>query len=243
MSAEWTKSTSTESSIRKLIDGGLLPDAAIRGWRSSIDESFLDPCPGELIVFEDFYWCRFGTRCHPFLCKLLDYYKVSLCSLHPNSILSISIFINLCEAYLGIHPHFNLWRHFFYLKKKGGSRGSKIAEGAYLLLRDHMKAHYLNVPLNTSMRDWYHKWFYMQQEQEPFVACDVSQIPKQHESWSVRPTCVEMEQVQDLLGLFDRNQIDGPIVTTNLIFRQVQPCKERVHLMYEYSGSDDVTQE
>jgi hypothetical protein len=69
------------------------------------------------------------------------------------------------------------------------------------------------------MRDWYHKWFYMQQEQEPFVACDVSQIPKQHESWLVRPTCVEMEQVQDLLGLLDMNQIDGPIVTTNLIFR------------------------
>jgi hypothetical protein len=43
--------------------------------------------------------------------------------------------------------------------------------------------------------------------------------------------------------LFDRNQIDGPIVATNFIFRRVQPCKERVHLMYEYSGSDDVTQE
>jgi hypothetical protein len=49
--------------------------------------------------------------------------------------------------------------------------------------------------------------------------------------------------VQELLGLFDRNQIDGPIVATNFIFRRVQPCKERVHLMYEYSGSDDVTQE
>jgi hypothetical protein len=30
MSTEWTKSTSTESSIHKLIDG-VLPDAAIRG--------------------------------------------------------------------------------------------------------------------------------------------------------------------------------------------------------------------
>jgi hypothetical protein len=187
------KSTSMESSIRKLVDGGMLLDAAIRVWRPSIGESFLDPHPSELIVFQDFYWRGFRTPCHPFLHKHLDYYKVSLCNLHPNSILSTSIFINLCEAYLGIHPHFNLWHHFFCLKKKGRSGGSKIARGAYLLLWGHMKAHYLKVPLNTSMRDWYRKWFYMQQEQEPFVACDISQILKQQESWLTRLTSAEME--------------------------------------------------
>jgi hypothetical protein len=44
-----------------------------------------------------------------------------------------------------------------------------------------MKAHYLNVPLNTLMRDWYRKWFYMQQEQEPLTAIDINQIPEQQE--------------------------------------------------------------
>jgi hypothetical protein len=137
------KSISTEGSICKLINGGVLPDAAIEGWRPSVGESYLEPHPGELIIFEDFYWHRFRNPCHPFLCKLLDYYKVSLCNLHPNSILSISIFINFCEAYLGIYPHFNLWCHLFCLKKKGdlrvqnsrrsvsaasGSHGSTVSE-------------------------------------------------------------------------------------------------------------------
>jgi hypothetical protein len=45
--------------------------------------------------------------------------------MHPNSILSISIFINLYEAYLGIHPHFNLWHHFFCLKRKEDLGGPK----------------------------------------------------------------------------------------------------------------------
>jgi hypothetical protein len=130
---------------------------------------------------------------------------------------------------------------FLLPQKERGIWGSKIARGAYLLLWDHMKAHYLNVPLNTSMRDWYRKWFYVQQEQEPFMACDISQISKQQESWSARLTSIEMEQVQELLGLFDRTWIDGPIVVTNFIFRRVQPCKERVHPMYEYSRSDDAT--
>jgi hypothetical protein len=57
--------------------------------------------------------------------------------------------------------------------------GSKVAGGAYLNLRDRMKAKYLNVPLSSSTRDWYKKWFYVQQEQEPFVACDITQIPEQ----------------------------------------------------------------
>jgi hypothetical protein len=90
----------------------------------------------------------------------------------------VSIFITLCESYLGIQPHFNLWQHFFCLKKKGGAGGSKIAGGAYLNLRDGMKAEYLNVPLSSFIRDWYKKWFYVQQEQEPFIACDVAQIPE-----------------------------------------------------------------
>jgi hypothetical protein len=66
--------------------------------------------------------------------------------------------------------------------------GSKVAGGAYLNLRDGMKAEYLNVPLSSSMKDWYKKWFYVQLEQELFVAYDIAQIPEQHENWLTRPT-------------------------------------------------------
>jgi hypothetical protein len=89
-----------------------------------------------------------------------------------------------------------------------------------------MKAEYLNVPLSSSTRNWYKKWFYVQQEQEPFVACDVGQIPEQQESWSVRSTSAKMVQVEELLGMFDRSQLDGPTVALNFICRRVQPCKE-----------------
>jgi hypothetical protein len=64
--------------------------------------------------------------------------------------------------------------------------------GAYLNLHDGMKAECLNVPLTPSTRDWYKKWFYVQQEQEPFVAWDITQIPEQQESWSTRPSSAEM---------------------------------------------------
>jgi len=45
--------------------------------------------------------------------------------------LHISIFIHFCEAYLIILPHFNLFHHLFWLKKKGGG-GFKVVGGVYL---------------------------------------------------------------------------------------------------------------
>jgi hypothetical protein len=96
----------------------------------------------------------------------------------------VSIFITLCESFLDIQPYFNLWRQFFCLKKKGGAGGSKVARGAYLNLHDGMKPDYLNVPLGSSMKDWYKKWFYVQQEQEPIIACKDENGWKQSENSS-----------------------------------------------------------
>jgi hypothetical protein len=43
-------------------------------------------------------------------------------------------FIHLCEAFLGITPHFHLWRHFFELKKTG--KGVVIGSVSFMLYRN-----------------------------------------------------------------------------------------------------------
>jgi hypothetical protein len=50
-----------------------------------------------------------------------------------------------------------------------------------------------------------------------------------------------MVQVKELLGMFDKNQPNELTVALNFICRWVQPCKERVHPLFEYSGLDDPT--
>jgi hypothetical protein len=104
MAVEWCKSMSTEVTMGKLVTAEVMAKAAIGRWWTSDGKSYPNPCPSEIVVFEDFYWHGFGNPCHPFL---------HICSLHPNSVLSVSIFITLYESFLGIQPHFNLWRHFF----------------------------------------------------------------------------------------------------------------------------------
>ena len=134
-------------------------------------EPFLTPHTDEAVVFEDYFWRGLGFPVHPFLRDLLEFWAISLCNLHPNTILHVSVFIHFCEAFLGILPHFNLFRHLFCLKKKGGS-GSKVVGGVYLQLRDGMTSEYINVSLNTSLKGWNARWFYIKQS-HLVIRCDV----------------------------------------------------------------------
>ena len=96
---------------------------------------------------------------HPYLQGLLLYYEIGICNLHPNSILLVATFIHLCEAFVGIEPHFDLFCYLFCLRKKGAVGGSKIVGGVYLNLHNGMKNRYLSCPWNTSLTEWYKRWF------------------------------------------------------------------------------------
>ena len=67
--------------------------------------------------------------------------------------------------------------------------------------------------------------------------------PEQQDSWSEVLRAADMEQVRELLGLINKRSIDGPYVAANYMHRRVQPCKDRVHPMFEYTGRADPTRE
>ena len=110
------ESISNEMALNQLVVHEMLPNRVMARWHPARGESFPTPCGNELVVFEDYFYRGFGVPIHPFLRGLIDYYRISVCNLSPNSILHVSVFIHFCEAYLGILPHFDLFRHFFYLK-------------------------------------------------------------------------------------------------------------------------------
>ena len=128
---EWVRPISSEVEMNSLLVHGVLPNRVMMGWRPVAGEDFPTPRTDELVVFEDYFFRGFGVPIYPFLHQLIAYYSISLCNLGPNSILHVTIFINLCELYLGICPHFDLFHHFFCLKFKGGI-GSRVVAGAYL---------------------------------------------------------------------------------------------------------------
>jgi hypothetical protein len=67
MRKEWWKSKSTESTINDLVGLGVLHNRELAGWRPTGSDSYPNPQPGEIIVFEDFFKQSFGVPVHPFL--------------------------------------------------------------------------------------------------------------------------------------------------------------------------------
>jgi hypothetical protein len=55
MAVEWCKSMSMEVTLGKFITAGVMAEVVIGGWMTSDGERYLDPHPGEIVVFEDFY--------------------------------------------------------------------------------------------------------------------------------------------------------------------------------------------
>jgi hypothetical protein len=67
------------------------------------------------------YMFLFFSAALPFLFLLffrglLDFYHLNLTHLNPNSNMQISIFVHLCEAFLGILPHFGLWKYLYHCR-------------------------------------------------------------------------------------------------------------------------------
>jgi hypothetical protein len=50
---------------------------------------------------------------HRLLHLLLQFYSLELHHLTPSGVPHIVAFVTLCEAYMGIDPHFNQWNYFF----------------------------------------------------------------------------------------------------------------------------------
>jgi hypothetical protein len=105
-------SIADESEIHKLVTDHFLPDCAVLQWHAA-EEDIPTPNTNEIVVFSSFFQSGFSLLACNFFYGLLDHYKSELVHLNPNSILQIAIFVQLCEAFLGIPPIFPCSRTIF----------------------------------------------------------------------------------------------------------------------------------
>src|SRR5438128_9553704 len=109
-------STVTENYLLRIVTDKVLLEKSLIGWRAADGELFPTANTGELVVFEPFFYRGFSLPTNKFFRGLLHFYGIELVHLNLNSILHIAAFIHLCEAFLGIEPHFALFRHLFSLR-------------------------------------------------------------------------------------------------------------------------------
>ena len=67
----------------------------------------------------------FGVPVSRFMRALCEYYGAELHNFSPNAISQAAVFVAVCEGYLGVNAHWDLWRHLF----RGGLHIDSIYQG------------------------------------------------------------------------------------------------------------------
>jgi hypothetical protein len=110
----WVPSAFKQKDLEKAQADGLISDNDQVVFPST--DRIPNPPSGFRVMFLAFLLRGLSFPAHEFLRGLLFVYGVQLHQLTPNSILHIACFITLCESFLGIEPHFLLWKFLFRLR-------------------------------------------------------------------------------------------------------------------------------
>jgi hypothetical protein len=113
----WARSSVMERKLEELVHDGLLRPRVSQTqpeWRVPPSDH-REPAPpeGYVVSFMAFHEWGLGVPPSRFMRALLHDYKVELYHLAPNSISQAAIFAVVCEGYLGMETHWNMWLHLF----------------------------------------------------------------------------------------------------------------------------------
>jgi hypothetical protein len=126
------------------------------------------PAGGYVMACAGFYEQGFGVPSHQFLHSLLQSYGLELHHLTTLGILHMAAFVTLCEAFIGIEPHFNMWRYFFQARLRQGSDAGAVALGSVdILVCSGMKVDpYFSILLPDPLVGWRRAWFLLRNDSD-----------------------------------------------------------------------------
>ncbi|XP_066315136.1 uncharacterized protein [Miscanthus floridulus] len=238
----WPAPTTSEDQLRELVSDGLIQSKVIAEWRVPGEHRVPAPGPGEIVLFVSFVRAGLCLPASAFLHQFLGYFGVSLNHLTPNAVLHLSVFVHLCEAFLGIPPSLSLFRFFFRLKPQPRREETSALGGCGIQFRQGLKIKFFDYDLVDSVKDWRAEWFYAA-NLIPSLVVHSGSGPVVNDRWDKKlESPAEIQAIQPLLdriSMLKQQGLTGFGIVSSFLRRRVQPLKEREHLGFEYSGAED----
>jgi hypothetical protein len=117
LNKEWKKSKAKTEDLLVLVKSGFLREKEMDMWRAAAGDLYpMEKNPDEILMFVRFVERGLELSASYFFKGLLKYYSIEYLNLNPNGIFHVSVFVHFCEAFVGIKPHWVLFRKFFRLK-------------------------------------------------------------------------------------------------------------------------------
>ena len=187
---------------------------------------------------------------HDFFRSLLLVYGVQLHDFTPNAILHIACFITLWECFLGIEPHWGLWKRLYFVKRQASSEGIYSIGGFGISVRSDTK--FIAFKICESVQAWRKKWFYIRDI--PAAGREFGLPPFKHgetvkrkKSWKHTLTPDEIAETNQLMSRIEELQskvgleVSSLQIMATFIRRRIQPLRAQLHPMWQYTGVDDPT--
>ncbi|KAK1670146.1 hypothetical protein QYE76_058305 [Lolium multiflorum] len=241
---EWERSKISNQDVNTLKRLGLMKkEDAIR---FPSEESYPNPPMEYRVSFVDHLIRGLSTPIHDFLRGLLFVYGIQLHQLTPNSILHISIFITLCECFLGIPPNWALWKRIFYLRRNGSHNATYNIGGVVICVRTDVD--YFDVKF-LIVQGWRKRWLYIHEEsansvEHNIVPFDGSAKIQRRRSWDAeaseekKATEALMSRIHQLQNTRGK-ELSGVQITAYFLKIRVQPLQARKNPLWTYSGEND----
>jgi hypothetical protein len=125
--------------------------------------------------------------------------------------------VHLYEAYLGIYPHFGLWKYLYHCKSGMAGGEHQVVGGASLKFWQGRKVEYLDIPLKDIIEVWHFEWCTMENLNKCLPAHSRRQPDVYVPNWIEAPTDSKVAKAKVLLAeitdLKDRGLTFEAVVT------------------------------
>jgi hypothetical protein len=114
---QWKKSKAKTEDLLALLNSGFLREKEVDMWCAAAGDPYpMEKNPDEIPMSTRFAERGLSPPASDFFKGLWEYYGIEYLNLNPNGIFHTSFFIHFCEVFLGIKPHWVLFRKFFRVK-------------------------------------------------------------------------------------------------------------------------------
>ncbi|KAK1694535.1 hypothetical protein QYE76_011232 [Lolium multiflorum] len=243
---EWERSKISNQDLNMMKKLGLMKkEDAIR---FPSEESYPNPPMEYRVSFVDHLIRGLSAPIHDFLRGLLFVYGIQLHQLTPNSILHISIFITLCECFLGIPPNWALWKRIFLLRRNASRNATYNIGGVVICVRTDVD--YFDVKFPDSVQGWRKKWLYIHEEsansvEHNIIPFDGNAKIQRRRSWDAEASEEEKKATEALMSRIRQLQntrgkeLSGVQITAYFLRIRVQPLQARKNPLWTYAGGND----
>jgi hypothetical protein len=134
---EWKKSKLKTEDLLALVNSGFQREKEMDMWRAAAGDPYpLEKNPDEVRMYARFVERGLALPASVFFKGLLKYYDIEYLNLNPDGIFHVSVFVHFYEAFVGIKPHWILFRKFFRVKPQPSTNDPRVVGGAGIKMRE-----------------------------------------------------------------------------------------------------------